>query len=138
MQLQAWNRSQSWLTFQPQRTTPFPAFTDQLQFFERKFNSHFPEAVENSFLFMSYTHYPEPHLLSMGQKPTIISLMIHKHSTYTKLHHPTGLHKEISESPHSLIPLFHTRNEKDKILDSPSILTSFNNTNNTKFYSPTR
>ena len=81
---------------------------------------------------------PITHLLSMGQKPTIISLMIHKPSTYTKLHHPTGLHKEISESPHSLIPLFHTRNEKDKILDSPSILISFNNTSNTKSYSPTR
>ena len=71
----------------------------------------------------------------MGQKPTIISLIIHKPLSYTKLHHPTALYKEILDS---LIPLFHTRNEKDKILDLPSILIFFNNTRNTKTYSPTR
>ena len=88
----------------------------------------------------------------MRQKPTTISLIIHKpstHTKHTKLHFPTsrrseveltnphGLHKEILDS-HHLILLFYTRNKKYNILDSSSILISFSNTKNTKTYPSTR
>ena len=48
--LYTWNRNTPWLTFQLQCSTIFPPFT------EHKLNSHFPEAVQNSFLLISYTH----------------------------------------------------------------------------------
>ena len=42
----------SWLHF----LTFFPTFTDQFQSSEHKFDKRFREAVENSFLFIHYTH----------------------------------------------------------------------------------
>ena len=68
-------------------------FTDQFQCSEYKFKSHFPKAVQNRFLFISYTHsrHPLPRLASIPnvKKPTTSSLIIRKTSTHPKLHYPT-------------------------------------------------
>ena len=55
-----------------------PSVHKSVSFTEHKFNKHFSEAVKNSFLLISYIHYPEQHLFPLEQKPTTVSLIIHK------------------------------------------------------------
>ena len=115
-------QSTTWLRSQLHHTTPLLALAQQFQFFEHKFNNLFPDAAQNSF-FLYPSTVAQSNIYLNRKKITIISFIIHEISTLTKLNHPThrgsqvelttlpGLHKEILDLPHPLIPLFYTRNK---------------------------